>query len=148
MRTQRAMARLRVIVPLSIFLIFLLLFNSFGSVKSAFLILSNIPFALVGGILALLITGIPLSVSAAIGFIALLGARQAAIQGSLVRFRTLSMTALLAMLGLLPMAVSKGIGSEVQKPLAVVIIGGLVSATFLTSLVLPALYALVERDQM
>ena len=73
-------------------------------------------------------------------------ARQAAIQGSLVRFRTLSMTALLAMLGLLPMALSKGIGSEVQKPLAVVIIGGLVSATFLTSLVLPALYALVERE--
>ena len=140
-------------MPLSIFLIFLLLFNAFGSVKSALLILSNIPFALVGGILALLITKIPLSVSAAIGFIALFGqavlngvvivsyfnaaaqgmyARQAAIEGSLVRFRTVLMTALLAMLGLLPMALSKGIGSEVQKPLAVVIIGGLVSATALT----------------
>jgi cobalt-zinc-cadmium resistance protein CzcA len=164
---QRAMGRLQVIVPISIFLIFLLLFNAFGSVKSALLILSNIPFALVGGILALLITGIPLSVSAAIGFIALFGqavlngvvivsyfnalraegldARQAAIEGSLVRFRTVLMTALLAMLGLLPMALSKGIGSEVQKPLAVVIIGGLVSATALTLLVLPALYALVER---
>jgi len=164
---QRAMNRLRIIVPISIFLIFLLLFNAFGSVKSALLILSNIPFALVGGILALLITRIPLSVSAAIGFIALFGqavlngvvivsyfnalraegldARQAAIEGSLVRFRTVLMTALLAMLGLLPMALSKGIGSEVQKPLAVVIIGGLVSATALTLLVLPALYTLVER---
>ncbi len=164
---QRAMARLKIIVPISIFLIFLLLFNAFGSVKSALLILSNIPFALVGGILALLITKIPLSVSAAIGFIALFGqavlngvvivsyfnalraegldARQAAIEGSLVRFRTVLMTALLAMLGLLPMALSHSIGSEVQKPLAVVIIGGLVSATALTLLVLPALYTLVER---
>ena len=134
------------------------------------LILSNIPLALVGGILALLITGIPLSVSAAIGFIALFGQavlngvvivsyfntlraaraatpRQAAIEGSLVRFRTVLMTALLAMLGLLPMALSHGLGSEVQKPLAVVIIGGLVSATFLTLVVLPALYRLIEgRD--
>ena len=164
---QRAMARLKVIVPLSIFLIFLLLFNAFGSAKSALLILSNIPFALVGGIMALLITRIPLSVSAAIGFIALFGqavlngvvivsyfnalraegksAYQAAIEGSMVRFRTVFMTALLAMLGLLPMALSKGIGSEVQKPLAVVIIGGLVSATLLTLVVLPALYAFVER---
>ncbi len=167
---QRAMGRLKIIVPISIFLIFLLLFNAFGSVKSALLILSNIPFALVGGILALLITRIPLSVSAAIGFIALFGqavlngvvivsyfnalrdegldARQAAIEGSLVRFRTVLMTALLAMLGLLPMALSHGIGSEVQKPLAVVIIGGLVSATALTLLVLPALYTLVERKSI
>jgi len=164
---QRAMARLRVIVPISIFLIFLLLFNAFGSVKSAILILSNIPLALVGGILALLIVKIPLSVSAAIGFIALFGqavlngvvivsyfnglrsqgmaAEEAAIEGSMVRFRTVLMTALLAMLGLLPMALSKGIGSEVQKPLAIVIIGGLVSATFLTLVVLPALYTLLER---
>jgi cobalt-zinc-cadmium resistance protein CzcA len=164
---QRAMARLRVIVPLSIFLIFLLLFHAFGSVKSAALILSNIPLALVGGILALLVTHIPLSVSAAIGFIALFGqavlngvvivsyfnalraqgmdAQEAAVEGSLVRFRTVFMTALLAMLGLLPMALSHGLGSEVQKPLAVVIIGGLVSATFLTLVALPALYTLMER---
>jgi heavy metal efflux system protein len=164
---QRAMARLKVIVPLSVFLIFLLLFHAFGSVKSAALILSNIPLALVGGILALLLTHIPLSVSAAIGFIALFGqavlngvvivsyfntlraqgmdAREAAIEGSLVRFRTVFMTALLAMLGLLPMALSHGLGSEVQKPLAIVIIGGLVSATFLTLVVLPALYTLIER---
>ena len=124
-------------------------------------------FALVGGILALLVTRIPLSVSAAIGFIALFGqavlngvvivsyfnglrsqgldARGAAVEGSLVRFRTVLMTALLAMLGLLPMASSHGMGSEVQKPLAVVIIGGLVSATLLTLLVLPALYTLIDR---
>ncbi len=165
---QRAMARLQVIVPISIFLIFLLLFNAFGSVKSALLILSNIPFALVGGIVALYITQIPLSVSAAIGFIALFGqavlngvvivshynslreegrnAKEAAVEGSMTRFRTVLMTALLAMLGLLPMALSKGIGSEVQKPLAIVIIGGLVSATMLTLVVLPALYALVDRS--
>ena len=138
--------------------------------KSALLILSNIPFALVGGILALLITGIPLSVSAAIGFIALFGqavlngvvivsyfnalrdgghvsARQPRSKASLVRFRTVLMTALLAMLGLLPMALSNGIGSEVQKPLAVVIIGGLVSATVLTLVVLPALYVSFARPE-
>jgi cobalt-zinc-cadmium resistance protein CzcA len=166
---QRAMARLQVIVPISIFLIFLLLFNAFGSVKSAMLILSNIPFALVGGIVALYITRIPLSVSAAIGFIALFGqavlngvvivshfnelrcdglsGSEAAVVGSMTRLRTVLMTALLAMLGLTPMALSHGIGSEVQKPLAIVIIGGLVSATILTLLVLPALYAMVERSR-
>jgi cobalt-zinc-cadmium resistance protein CzcA len=163
---QRAMARLLVIVPVSILLIFVLLFNAFGSVKSALLILSNVPFALIGGIFALLILHIPLSVSAAIGFIALFGQAvlngvvmvsyfnqlreegadpfHAVLQGSLVRLRTVLMTALLAMLGLLPMALSHGIGSEVQKPLAVVIIGGLISATFLTLIVLPALYLLFE----
>jgi cobalt-zinc-cadmium resistance protein CzcA len=163
---QRAMARLRIIVPVSIFLIFVLLFDAFNSVKHASLIILNVPFALIGGILTLLLTGIHLSVSAAIGFIALFGqavlngvvmvsyfnqlrdsgagAFEAVVQGSLVRLRTVLMTALLAMLGLLPMALSKGIGSEVQKPLAVVIIGGLVSATLLTLIVLPALYLLLE----
>lgn len=159
---QRAMARLQMIVPISIFLIFVLLFDAFQSVKHALLILLNVPFALIGGILILLITGMPLSVSAAIGFIALfgqavlngvvmvsyfnqlresgLGPFDAVLQGALVRLRTVLMTALLAMLGLLPMALSSGIGSEVQKPLAVVIIGGLVSATLLTLIVLPTLY--------
>ena len=159
---QRAMKRLAFIVPISVFLIFMLLFNAFKSVKSALLILMNVPFALIGGIFALLLTGIPLSVSAAIGFIALFGQavlngvvmvscfnqlREAGsnpmstvLQGSLVRMRTVLMTALLAMLGLLPMALSHGIGSETQKPLAVVIIGGLVSATLLTLIVLPTLY--------
>jgi cobalt-zinc-cadmium resistance protein CzcA len=161
---QRAMARLRIIVPVSVFLIFVLLFNAFNSVKSALLILVNVPFALIGGIVALLFTGIHLSVSAAIGFIALFGQAvlngvvmvsyfnqlcdtglrpfQAVLEGALVRLRTVLMTALLAMLGLLPMALSHGIGSEVQKPLAVVIIGGLISATILTLIVLPTLYLL------
>jgi cobalt-zinc-cadmium resistance protein CzcA len=159
---QRAMARLMIILPVSVFMIFVLLFDAFKSVKNAVLILLNVPFALIGGIVALFLTGIHLSVSAAIGFIALFGQAvlngvvmvsyfnqlresgctpfDAVLQGALVRLRTVLMTALLAMLGLLPMALSKGIGSEVQKPLAVVIIGGLVSATLLTLIVLPTLY--------
>ncbi len=166
---QRAMARLAVIVPLSIFLIFVLLFDTFKSVTNALLILLNVPFALVGGIFALFITGIHLSVSAAIGFIALFGQAvlngvvlvsyfnqlresgvrpwEAVLQGCLVRLRTVLMTSLLAMLGLLPMALSKGIGSEVQKPLAVVIIGGLISSTLLTLIVLPSLYLLLQRRE-
>ena len=163
---QRAMARLRLIVPISILLIFVLLFNAFGAVKHAALILVNVPFALIGGILALYLTGIHLSVSAAIGFIALfgqavlngvvmvsyfnqlrrtgVGAYHAAFEGSLVRLRTVLMTTLLAMLGLTPMALSHSIGSEVQRPLAVVIIGGLFSAAALTLVVLPALYVMFE----
>ena len=160
------MTRLAVIVPVSVFLIFILLFNAFGSVKNAAIILANIPLASIGGIVALYVTGIHVSVSAAIGFIALFGQAvlngvvmvsyfadlraqgltplDAVMTGATVRLRTVLMTALLAMLGLLPMALSHAIGSEVQKPLAVVVIGGLVSATLLTLLVLPALYYLVE----
>ncbi|MGC2520008.1 MAG: CusA/CzcA family heavy metal efflux RND transporter [Burkholderiales bacterium] len=164
---ERAMARLAIIVPVSVLLIFILLFDAFGSFGSAALILLNIPFALIGGIFALLLTGIPLSVSAAIGFIALFGQavlngvvmvayfnqlcaagatpEEAVMRGSLVRMRTVLMTGLLAMLGLLPMAVSTGIGSETQKPLAVVVIGGLVTATLLTLIVLPTLYLVFQR---
>jgi cobalt-zinc-cadmium resistance protein CzcA len=164
---ERAMKRLSVIVPISILLIFILLFDAFKSFKSAALILLNIPFALIGGIFALFLTGIPLSVSAAIGFIALFGQavlngvvmvshfnqlkvegaspEEAVIGGSLTRMRTVLMTGLLAMFGLLPMALSHGIGSETQKPLAVVVIGGLVSATILTLIVLPTLYVIFER---
>jgi cobalt-zinc-cadmium resistance protein CzcA len=153
-------------VPISILLIFLLLFNAFGSVKHAALILVTVPFALAGGIVALFLTGIHLSVSAAIGFIALFGqavlngvvmvslfselrrtgiaSERAAMQGSLRRMRTVIMTTLLAMLGLAPMALSHSIGSEVQRPLAVVIIGGLFSAAALTLLVLPVLYVVFE----
>jgi cobalt-zinc-cadmium resistance protein CzcA len=164
---ERAMARLAIIVPVSVLLIFLLLFDAFGAFRSALLILLNIPFALIGGIFALLVTGIPLSVSAAIGFIALFGQavlngvvmvayfnqllaagatpEEAVMRGSLTRMRTVLMTGLLAMLGLLPMAVSTGIGSETQKPLAVVVIGGLVTATLLTLIVLPTLYLVFQR---
>jgi cobalt-zinc-cadmium resistance protein CzcA len=161
---QRAMKRLELIVPVSVLLIFALLFNAFGSAKDAALILMNVPFALIGGIFALQITGINLSVSAAIGFIALFGQAvlngvvmvsyfnqlrsegqrtiTAVVNGALVRLRTVLMTGTLAMLGLLPMALSHGIGSETQKPLAVVIIGGLISATLLTLFVLPVVYIL------
>jgi len=147
--------------------LFVVLFDAFKSITHALLILVNVPLGLIGGILALLITGIPLSVSAAIGFIALFGQavlnvvvmvsyfnqlqdegmdpREAVFQGAGTRLRTVLMTALLAMLGLLPMALSHGIGGETQRPLAIVIIGGLVSATFLTLLVLPSLYLVIER---
>ena len=166
---ERAMTRLALIVPISVLLIFILLFDAFGSFKSAALIVLNVPFALVGGIFALFLSGIHLSVSAAIGFIALFGQavlngvvmvayfnqlrnagstpEEAVVQGSLVRMRTVLMTGLLAMLGLLPMALSHGIGSEAQKPLAVVVIGGLISATLLTLLVLPTLYVAFHRER-
>src|ERR1051326_1831258 len=164
---QRAMKRLAIIVPVSVFLIFVLLFDAFKSIKHALLILLNVPFALIGGIFALLCAGIPLSVSAAIGFIALFGqavlngvvmlscfkqlsdegasSYNAVFRGAMLRLRTVLMTTLLAMLGLLPMALSHGIGSETQRPLAIVIIGGLFSATLLTLVVLPTLYLLFER---
>jgi cobalt-zinc-cadmium resistance protein CzcA len=165
---ERAMNRLLLIVPISVLLIFVLLFQAFNSIRSASLILLNVPFALIGGIFALLFTGIHLSVSAAIGFIALFGqavlngvvmvsyydelrregrtALEAVREGSQTRLRTVLMTSMLAMLGLLPMALSHGIGSEVQRPLATVIIGGLVSATALTLLVLPTLYLMANRN--
>jgi cobalt-zinc-cadmium resistance protein CzcA len=165
---ERAMGRLAWVVPLSILLIFLLLVDAFSSLKNATLIIINIPFALIGGIFALLATGIPLSVSAAIGFIALFGQavlngvvmvtyfnqlrnagmplRQAVVNGALGRLRTVLMTGLLAMLGLLPMALSHAIGSDTQRPLAIVVIGGLVSATLLTLFVLPTLYFLFHRQ--
>ena len=164
---ERAMARLAIIIPVSVLLIFILLFDAFGTIRSALLILLNIPFALIGGIFALLITGIPLSVSAAIGFIALFGQavlngvvmvayfnqlrdagaspEQAVMQGALARMRTVLMTGLLAALGLFPMAISTGIGSETQKPLAVVVIGGLVTATLLTLVMLPTLYLVFQK---
>jgi cobalt-zinc-cadmium resistance protein CzcA len=161
------MARLAWVVPLSILIIFALLFNAFGSLKNALLIVANIPFAMIGGILALYLLDIPLSVSAAIGFIALFGqavlngvvmlshfgylrehgedVHDAVLKGSLDRLRTVLMTALLASLGLLPMALSTAIGAETQRPLAIVIIGGLVSATLLTLVVLPTLYLWVHE---
>jgi cobalt-zinc-cadmium resistance protein CzcA len=167
---QRAMQRLAWVVPLSILIIFVLLFDAFKNIGSAALIIANVPFAMIGGILLLYATGIALSVSAAIGFIALFGQavlngvvmlshfgqlrengadlHDAVVEGSLDRLRTVMMTALLAMFGLLPMALSHAIGSETQKPLAVVVIGGLISATLLTLLVLPALYYGLNARQL
>ena len=167
---QRAMKRLSVIVPISLGLIFVLLFWAFMSVKNALLIVMNVPFALIGGLLILLITGINLSVSAAVGFIALFGIavqngvilvsnfnklrregqslHDAIVNGSVSRLRPVVMTALMAMLGLFPAALSTSIGSETAKPFAVVIIGGLITATLLTLTILPALYRyFAEADE-
>lgn len=159
---QRAMKRLAVIVPISLGLIFVLLFWTFLSVKNAALIVMNVPFAMIGGLLILLATGINLSVSAAVGFIALFGIavqngvilvsqlnklrregqplHDAIVNGSVSRLRPVVMTALMAMLGLFPAALSTSVGSETAKPFAVVIIGGLITATLLTLTLLPALY--------
>jgi heavy metal efflux system protein len=164
---QHAMARLKVIVPITIGLIFLLLYTSFNSLRYAALIILNLPFALVGGILALWITGEYLSVPASVGFINLFGVAvlngivlvsyivklredgehgdQAIINGCLLRLRPVLMTALVALLALIPLALAQGIGSEVQRPLAVVVIGGLLTSTPLTLLVIPALFPWFEE---
>jgi len=164
---QRAMGTLSVVVPVVIGLIFLLLFGTFGSVPQAALILLNIPFALIGGIAALFLSGQHLSVSASVGFIALFGVavqngvilvstlnklvaegmpvEEAVREGCLVRLRPVLMTAMVASLGLVPLAISQGIGSEIQRPLAWVVIGGLFSSTALTLFLLPVLYRLLAR---
>lgn len=160
---ERARQRLLVIVPLVLLAIFVILWRGLGSVGEAILVYTAIPLAMTGGIFALALRGIPLSVSASIGFIALMGiailnsmvlvtffnqlrlkglsAHEAARQGALVRLRPVAMTALVASLGFVPMAINTGIGAEVQRPLATVVIGGLVTSTLLTLIVLPALYA-------
>jgi len=165
---QRAMKRFAIVVPLTIAAIFLLLFSSFNSMKQALLIILNIPFALIGGILALLLGGFNLSVSASVGFIALFGVAvlngvvmvsyfnelrreglctlDAVLKGSVLRLRPVLVTASVAALGLVPLLFASGPGSEIQKPLAAVVIGGLLSSTLLTLFVLPALFRLVEKD--
>lgn len=164
---QSASARLKLVVPLALVLIFALLFALFGSVKDAAVVFSGVPLALTGGIAALALRGIPMSISAGVGFIALSGVAvlngvvmlsfikdlrergmqlDAAIrEGALTRLRPVMMTALVASLGFVPMALNVGAGSEVQRPLATVVIGGIISSTILTLLVLPALYRLVHR---
>lgn len=159
---QRAVKRLSVIVPITALLIFSLLFWAFGSVKKASLILMIVPFSMIGGIIGLALAGLHFSVSAAVGFIAVAGisvqngvimveqiielahreksALSASIAGAVARLRPILMTALMAGLGLLPAALSHGIGSETQRPFAVVIVGGIVSATFFTLLLLPLAY--------
>ena len=159
---QRASARLSVVVPVALGLIFIVLFSTFSSVRQALLILSNIPFALVGGIVALWLTGEYLSVPAAVGFIALLGIavlngvvmvsyfnqlqsegmglRDAVVQGARRRLRPVLMTASITAFGLLPLLFATGPGAEIQRPLAIVVIGGLITATVLTLLLLPILY--------
>ena len=162
-----ASQRLRIVVPLVLVLIFVLLFSLFGSGKDALVVFSGVPLALTGGVAALWLRDIPFSISAAVGFIALSGvavlngvvmvsfirdllARELSLddairQGAISRLRPVLMTALVAGLGFVPMAFNVGTGSEVQRPLASVVIGGIVSSTFLTLLVLPALYRLAYR---
>ncbi len=164
---QRAMARMAIILPVCLALIFILLFFTFGSVGQSFLIMLNVPFALIGGIVALFLRGMPLSVTAAIGFIALFGVAvlngivlvsyfnklrdegldldEAILKGAVVRLRPVLMTAMVAMLGFIPMALSQGVGAEMQRSRATVIIGGLVTSTLLTLVVLPTLYRWWER---
>jgi cobalt-zinc-cadmium resistance protein CzcA len=165
---QRAMARLRVVVPLSLLAIFSLLFWAFRSVRRAGLVLLMVPFTLIGGLAGLGLAGLHLSVSAAVGFIAVAGISvqngvimveqimefvrngvnfdKAVIDGAALRLRPILMTALMAGLGLLPAALSNGVGSETQKPFAVVIVGGIVSATIFTLVLLPLLYRYFTED--
>ena len=162
---QQASRRLAIVVPLALALIFVMLFLANGSARLAGLIYLNVPFAVTGGLFALGVRGMPLSISAGVGFIALFGvavlnglvlisyleerrqgglpAREAAFEGARVRLRPVLMTALVAALGFIPMALATGAGAEVQKPLATVVIGGLITSTLLTLLVLPTLYAWV-----
>ena len=164
---QRAQARLMIVVPLSLGLIFLLLYFAFSSVGQALLIMLNVPLALIGGIAALFFSGQYLSVPGSIGFIALFGvavlngvvmvnainrrveagvaATQAVFDGALSRLRPVLMTASIAALGLIPMLLASGVGSEVQRPLATVVVGGLFSSTLLTLFVLPLLYGTFSR---
>lgn len=164
----KARARLAIVVPLCLFLIFILLFSTFNSVQHALIVFSGIPLALPGGVIALWLRGMPFSISAAVGFIALSGVAvlnglvminfinklaiqkpiyEAILEGALSRLRPVLMTAMVASLGFIPMALATGTGAEVQRPLATVVIGGLVTATILTLFVLPVLYSLSERSQ-
>ena len=164
---QRAAARLGIVVPVSIALIFLMLFTTFGSVRQAGLILLNIPFGMIGGVVSLFISGLYLSVPASVGFITLFGVAvlngvvmvtyfnqlrlagrsiaEAVREGAARRVRPVLLTAMIASLGLIPMLIATGPGSEIQRPLAVVVIGGLVSSTLLTLVLLPTLYAWLEE---
>jgi cobalt-zinc-cadmium resistance protein CzcA len=163
---QRAMARLAVIVPLTIGLIFILLYTAFNSVRHATLIIANVPFAIIGGVIGLFVTGQYLSVPSAIGFIAVFGVamlngivlvsflnglreqglsvRDAVRNGAALRLRPVLMTAAVAILGLVPMLLASGVGAETQRPLATVVVGGLFTSTALTLLLLPLLYEWAE----
>jgi cobalt-zinc-cadmium resistance protein CzcA len=166
---QRAAATLSLVVPISLGLIFLLLFSTFGSVRQATLVLSNIPLAMIGGVFALWVSGEYLSVPASVGFIALLGIAvlngvvmvsyfnqllatgmemaKVVVVGSSRRLRPVLMTASIAAFGLIPLLFATGPGSEIQRPLAIVVIGGLVSSTFLTLFLLPLLFKLFGQAE-
>lgn len=165
---ERASERLLIVVPVSLFVIFVLLYCTFNSAKPAILIYLNVPMAATGGVFALALRGLPFSISAGVGFIALFGVavlnglvlvsyirqlrekgasvQDAVMEGGLTRMRPVLMTALVASLGFIPMALSTGAGAEVQRPLATVVIGGLVTSTLLTLLVLPAIYRWFDKE--
>jgi heavy metal efflux system protein len=167
---ERATGRLLIVVPIALFLIFILLFTTFGSVKQALLIFTGILFAVVGGVFALALRGMPFSISAGVGFIALFGVAvlngvvmvsfinqlrdegktvlESVREGAMTRLRPVLMTALVASLGFIPMALATSAGAEVQRPLATVVIGGLITSTLLTLLILPTLYAWFEKDTL
>jgi cobalt-zinc-cadmium resistance protein CzcA len=164
---QRALGRLYIIVPLVVFIIFVLLFAAFNSVGDALLIMLNLPFALIGGTVALFLWQTNFNISAAVGYIAVFGVsvlngvvlvssirqahaeglppHEAIVRGCVIRFRPIVVSAIVAVVGFLPAALSHGIGSEIQRPLARVVIGGLISSTALTLLVLPAVYSVLAR---
>ena len=164
--SSSAAARLRLVVPVVLVLIFMLLYSTFGNATDSILVFSGVPLALTGGVAALLLRGIPLSISAGVGFIALSGVAvlnglvmitvmnklvaegkaldDAIREGALTRLRPVLMTALVASLGFVPMALATGTGAEVQRPLATVVIGGIISSTLLTLAVLPGLYRLLH----
>jgi len=164
---QQARLRLMLIVPAALLIVFLLIFTAFGSLRQAFMIYSGIPLAITGGVFAIWLRGMPFSISAAVGFIALSGVAvlnglmlisyynqlrdqgkslmDAVIEGSLTRLRPVMMTAMVASLGFVPMALGSGAGAEVQRPLATVVIGGIITSTLLTLIVLPLIYLMVER---
>ena len=167
---QRAMARLSIIVPIVITAVFIMLWLTFGSIRYAIIIISNVPLALIGGVIGLLVTGEYLSVPASIGFIALFGIavqngvvlvsyfnqlrdqgtllKKSIIEGCLLRLRPVLMTAITTILGLFPLLISRGIGAEVQRPLAIVVIFGLTTSTLLTLFVLPAFYGWLEENRL
>ena len=165
---REARERLVVVVPSALLLILVLIFAAFRSLRQTFVIATGIPLALTGGVVALLIRGMPFSITAAVGFIALSGVavlnglvmishfnqlreegrslRDAVLEGAMSRLRPVLMTALVAALGFIPMALATGAGAEVQRPLATVVIGGILSSTFLTLVLLPVLYGWLERE--
>lgn len=167
---QQASQRLLIVVPMALALIFALLYTTFGSLKQAVMIFTGVPLAVTGGVIALTLRGLPFSISAGVGFIALSGvavlngvvlvsainrlrengmsAKEAVVTGAKERLRPVLMTAMVAAFGFIPMAINTGIGAEVQRPLATVVIGGISSAALLTLLVLPVLYIAFERDEV
>jgi cobalt-zinc-cadmium resistance protein CzcA len=167
---RRAATRLTIVVPVALVLIFVLLYSTFGSIRPAMLIYTNVPMAISGGIFALLLRRMPFSISAGVGLIALLGVavlnglvlvshirqlrlegldqREAVMRGCQEKLRALLMAPLVAGLGFVPMAFSHGEGAEIQQPLATVVIGGLITSTFLTLIVLPAIFRWFEKEEV